>query len=406
MMMRYAKVLPDGTFVKPKSDKLVYLTMVDVRANLIEKFAVSMAKAAAITTRFSAARMQGRTPDSKGEFQVLDYQNQQHALFPFIAISYAAKFAARDMMTRYNAALEIVQSGNADFGAKLAALHAVSSGLKAWLAEKVSDGIESCRRLCGGHGFTQSSSLAHIFAEIVGANTFEGTLDVLVQQHARYLLKTMAGAKTLDISEPATQFLHKVKTYANPKLRCTVQTPEAFGDLKLLLEAFEVRAGRVLLALATKMKVTNNDGNACMVLMTRVSTAHTELMLMEALVNGISAIPAGKERQATADMCSLLGTWLIAKSLGDFRQHDYLTSQQADLVREQVVRLLPIIRKNCVLLTDAWDFSDFELNSTIGRYDGDIYRALVKRAADEPLNKTQVPEGYEAYLKPLIQSGL
>ncbi|RLN96438.1 hypothetical protein BBJ28_00016676 [Nothophytophthora sp. Chile5] len=406
MMMRYAKVLPDGTFVKPKSDKLVYLTMVHVRANLVESFALSMARATAVTTRFSAARIQGRTPDNKGEFQVLDYQNQQHALFPFIAISYAAKFASRDMMARHNNAVEIVQSGNAAFGAKLAALHAVSSGLKAWLAEKVSDGIESCRRLCGGHGFTQSGNLAHMFAEIVGANTFEGTFDVLVQQHARYLLKVAASSSALDGGEPATRFLSKMATYASPKIRCQARTPDAFGDVKLLVEAFEVRTTRILLALAAQMKATKNDGSACMVLMTRVSTAHAELMLLDAFVRGVTNLPAGPEQRAVANLCALFGAWLVTKSLGDFRQHDYLSSEQAELVRAQVVRLLPIVRKNCVLLTDAWDFSDFELNSTIGRYDGDIYRALVRRAADEPLNKTQVPEGYELYLKPLIQSDL
>ncbi|GMF12628.1 unnamed protein product [Phytophthora lilii] len=406
MMMRYAKVLPDGTFVKPKSDKLVYLTMVHVRANLVENFALTMAKAATITTRFSAARIQGRTPDNKGEFQVLDYQNQQHKLFPFIAISYAAKFAARDMMARHDAAVEIVKSGNGDFAAKLATLHAVSSGLKAWLAEKVSDGVESCRRLCGGHGFTQSGNLAHLFNEIVGANTFEGTFDVLVQQHARYLLKALSGAKTLDDSEPATRFLAKFKVLCDPKLRCSGPASEAFGDLNLLVEAFEVRAARVLLALAKQMKATNNDGNACMVLMSRVSTAHAELMLLEALANGVSSFPPGREQHSVAQLCSLFGAWLVTQSIGDFRQHDYLSSSQVDLVRDQLVCLLPIVRKNCVLLTDAWDFSDFELGSTIGRYDGDIYRALMKRAADEPLNKTQVPDGYEKYLKPLIQSDL
>ncbi|ETL98868.1 hypothetical protein L917_04136 [Phytophthora nicotianae] len=406
MMMRYAKVLPDGTFVKPKSDKLVYLTMVHVRASLVENFALTMAKATAITTRFSAARIQGRTPDNKGEFQVLDYQNQQYKLFPFIAIAYAAKFAARDMMARHDAAVEIVKSGDAGFGAKLATLHAVSSGLKAWLAEKVSDGVESCRRLCGGHGFTQSGNLTHIFNEIVGANTFEGTFDVLVQQHARYLLKVLAAVESLDENEPATRFLAKVKTYSNPKLRFSGQTSQDFNDLNLLVEAFEVRATRILLRLARQMKATKNNGNACMVLMSRVSNAHAELMLLEALVNGVSMIPAGPEHQSMAQLGSLFGVWLITKSLGDFRQHDYFSSQQVDLVREQIVRLLPVVRKNCVLLTDAWDFSDFELGSTIGRYDGDIYRALVKRAADEPLNKTEVPEGYEKYLKPLIQSDL
>ncbi|POM80450.1 Acyl-CoA dehydrogenase/oxidase, partial [Phytophthora palmivora] len=360
MMMRYAKVLPDGAFVKPKSDKLVYLTMVRVRTTLVESFALTMAKAAAITTRFSAARTQGRTPDNKGEFQVLDYQNQQHKLFPFIAMSYAAKCAAQDMMERHDAAVEIVNSGNAGFGAKLAVLHVVSSGLKAWLAEKLSDG---------------SSNLAHIFNEIVGANTFEGTFDVLVQQHARYMLKTLAGVKTLHNNEPATRFFATIKTYADPKLRCSAQTAEDFGDLSMLVEAFEVRCTRILLTLANQMKATKNNGNECMILMSRVSNAHAELMLLEALANGISTIPAGPEQRTVIQLCSLFGR----------------TS-------------LPIVRKNCVLLTDAWDFSDFELGSTIGRYDGDIYRALVKRAADEPLNKTRVPEGYEKYLKPLIRS--
>ncbi|RLN89526.1 hypothetical protein BBJ28_00013004, partial [Nothophytophthora sp. Chile5] len=368
MMMRYTKVLADGTFVKPKSDKLVYLTMVQVRAYLIRSMGATLGAASTITSRFSAARMQGRTPDNKGEFQVLDYQNQQHALFPFIAISYASHFAGVSIGEMHDSAVDTITSGSATFGAKLAELHAVSSGLKAWLAEKVGDGIESCRRLCGGHGFTQSSNLAHMFAEIVGANTFEGTFDVLVQQHARYLLKVLA---SLPSNETSTSFLNNAKLHANVTSRCKAHTPEDFGSFALLLEAFQIRATRIILSLAKQMKATKNDGNACMVLMTRASTAHAELMLLDAFVRGVANLPAGPEQRAVANLCALFGAWLITKSLGDFRQHDYLSSEQAELVRAQVVRLLPIVRKNCVLLTDAWDFTDFELNSTIGRYDGD-----------------------------------
>jgi len=403
MMMRYAKVLPDGTFVKPKSDKLVYLTMVQVRAYLIKSFGRSMGVATTITARFSAARMQGRTPDNKGEFQVLDYQNQQNALFPYISISYAAHFAGVKIVEMHDTALDIIKNGKGSFAAKLAELHAVSSGLKAWLAEQVSNGIENCRRLCGGHGFTQSSNLAHLFAEVVGANTFEGTFDVLIQQHARYLLKTLVSPAA---QESSTQFLQHIKKFVNPSLRCSATSTGSFSDFGLLLEAFQVRAARVLLSLAKEMQATKNDGNACMVYMTRASIAHAELMLLDAFISGVSSLPAGSERKALSDLCALFGAWMINKSLGDFREDNYLSSEQADLVRKQIVALLPVVRKNAVLLTDAWDFTDFELNSTIGRYDGDIYRALVRRAADEPLNKSQVPEGYEQYLKPLIQSGL
>ncbi|KAF4318000.1 hypothetical protein BBO99_00007342 [Phytophthora kernoviae] len=406
MMMRYAKVLPDGTFVKPKSDKLVYLTMVQIRAYLILSLGQGMGMATTITTRFSAARVQGRKAPgaTKGEFQVLDYQNQQFALFPYIAISYAGFFAGTNLVAMHDSALEIVKSGDPSFGSKLADLHAVCSGLKAWLANHVSDGIENCRRLCGGHGFTHSSNLGHLFNETVGCCTYEGTFDVLVNQHGRYLLKAVLGGKNLPGSP--TAFLANAKAHAKPSLRCKAQRPEDFADLQLLLEAFRVRASRCVLALAADMKTNNNDFNACMVQMTRASTAHAELLLLESFVEGLNSIPAGKERDAVTHLCELFGAWLITKTLGDFREDEYLSSKQVAMVRRKLVSLLPIVRKNCVLLTDAWDFTDFELNSTIGRYDGDIYRALVRRAADEPLNKTQVPECYEAYLKPLLESTL
>ncbi|KAG7387244.1 hypothetical protein PHYPSEUDO_014529 [Phytophthora pseudosyringae] len=403
MMMRYAKVLPDGSFVEPRSDKLVYLTMVQVRATLVKTLGERLAAASTITARFSAARIQGRKPSQKGEFQVLDYQNQQHALFPLIAITYASQFAGSAVVAMHDSALESIKSGDEGFAAKLAELHAVSSGLKAWISEKAAEGVEICRRLCGGHGFSQSSNLGHLFAEIAGANTFEGTADVLVQQHARYLLKVLA---SLPSNAESTTFLNSLKAYADINLRCEAQASEHFSSFDLLLEAFRVRATRSLLSLAASMEATKNDSNACMILMTHVSIAHTELMLLEAFVRGIENLPPGAEKQALGSLCALFGAWLVTKSIGDFRHAEYLSSTQVQLVREQVVRLLPVVRKNCVLLTDAWDFSDFELNSTIGGYDGDIYRAIVKRVGDEPLNQTEVAAGYDKYVKPLIQASL
>ncbi|KAE9086571.1 Peroxisomal acyl-coenzyme A oxidase 1 [Phytophthora fragariae] len=400
MLMRYAKVLPDGSFVQPKSDKLVYLTMVQVRAGLIKALGERLAAATTITTRFSAARIQGRKPNGKREFQVLDYQNQQHALFPLIAIAYASQFAGSVVLKMHDTALKSITSGSSGFGAKLAELHAVSSGLKAWISDKATEGVEICRRLCGGHGFSQSSNLGHLFAEIAGSNTFEGTSDVLVQQHARYLLASLPSPAA------STQFLNDAKKFNDNELRCNAKKSEDFGNFSVLLEAFRVRATRSLVSLAELMKSTKNDCNACMILMTKSSIAHTELILLENFVLAVEKLFSGPEKQALSDLASLLGVWLITKSLGDFRQHDYLSSSQVDLVFKQLMRLLPIIRKNCVLLTDAWDFTDFELNSTIGPYDGDIYRALVKRVGDEPLNQSEVTVGYDEYLKPLLQSGL
>ncbi|KAG6614756.1 Peroxisomal acyl-coenzyme A oxidase 1 [Phytophthora cinnamomi] len=391
---KFAKVLPDGTFIKPKSSKLVYLTMTQGRNEKV------------------AAQGSEGLP---AEFQVLDYQNQQHALLPLIALAYAANFAGRAMTTLHDDALTLVKTGHGAFDSQVAEVHAVSSGLKALLADRVNDGIEQCRRLCGGSGFLQSSNLPHLFAENVGACTFEGTFDVLVQQHARYLLKAHArlrhsrnsnGEIEASDDETPTSFLRYTDLYANPRVRCNAHRAADFGNFHVLTDAFEVRAARSIRRLADAMAGSNKDRNTCMLLMTAVSTHHAELMLLKSFISGVYSLPSGKTKAAVAQLCQLFGASLLVKGLGDFRQQDYLSSAQGEMVHKQLQELLPPVRRNAVRLTDSWDFTDFELNSAIGGYDGDIYRALVEQTKREPLNAAEVPKGYEKYLRPLLHSSL
>ncbi|CAH0482463.1 unnamed protein product [Peronospora belbahrii] len=424
MLMRYAKVLANGTYVKPKNSKLVYLTMTQVRAYLILKLSFALGAATTITTRFSAVRVQGqnvKTPnrdtdqtdvDLSDERQVLDYQNQQYVLLPLIALAFAANFAGREITSLHDDVLMLVKKGSGYFAARVAEVHAVSSGLKALLADRVNDGIEQCRRLCGGFGFLQSSNLAHLFAENVGACTFEGTSDVLVQQHARYLSKMHARlSRPSEVNEDAesddsTSFLRYCDVYVNPHLRCHARRAEDFGSFDLLADAFVVRAARSIQHLTEAIAASSKDESSYMLIMTIASTHHAELMLLKSFVSGVHTLPSGKTKAAVTQLCQLFGASLLVKGMGDFRQHNYLSCAQGDMVHQQLQKLMACVRRNAVRLTDAWDFSDFELNSTIGRYDGDIYRALVEKTKHEPLNLLQVPRGYNKYLRPLFQSGL
>lgn len=67
-------------------------------------------------------------------------------------------------------------------------------------------------------------------------------------------------------------------------------------------------------------------------------------------------------------------------------------------------RLLAEIRPQAVSLVDAWDFSDNELRSVLGRQDGHVYENLFAWAQQSELNKTQVLPTFEKYLKPMMQS--
>ncbi|EEY69652.1 acyl-CoA dehydrogenase/oxidase [Phytophthora infestans T30-4] len=111
MLMKYAKVRKDGTFIKPKNSKLVYLTMTQVRAYLILKLSFVLGAATTITTRFSAARVQGKkvtsSDDMIKEYQVLDYQNQQHVLLPLLSLAYAANFAGRAITALHDDTLDL-----------------------------------------------------------------------------------------------------------------------------------------------------------------------------------------------------------------------------------------------------------------------------------------------------------
>ena len=86
--------------------------------------------------------------------------------------------------------------------------------------------------------------------------------------------------------------------------------------------------------------------------------------------------------------------------------HRYLNRRQLTFVREQVRALLSVIRPNAVALVDAWSFHDYELNSALGRYDGDVYNALYEWAKRNPVNKKHTGRGYEEYLKPKFTSNL
>lgn len=52
------QVKPDGTYVKPVSNKLTYGTMVFIRSFLVGEAARSLAKACTIAIRYSAVRHQ------------------------------------------------------------------------------------------------------------------------------------------------------------------------------------------------------------------------------------------------------------------------------------------------------------------------------------------------------------
>lgn len=180
-----------------------------------------------------------------------------------------------------------------------------------------------------------------------------------------------------------------------------------------LVAAFEHRAARQIGAAAQVVGGRMQKGedfkaafDSHTVDLLQASKAHCAYILVFNFFKAIEAIPASaKFRPVLSALCSLFALHEMEKAMGDFLEDGYVTARQAGFVRSQSRELLKVIRPNAVALVDGLNFSDYSLNSSLGRYDGNVYQDMYKRAQSEPLNAT--PEGPAwDILKTVVPHGL
>ena len=187
LCMRFASLARDGRYQPSPHAKLSYGTMVFVRSWIVIEASRYLARAITIAIRYSAVRLQfpkelselseseRRAQGGKKareEEQVLNYQTQQHQLFPLLATAFAFHFTGAWMKKLYYKNLHNLSQGDVSL---LKEVHVNSSGLKALTTAVTSDAIEVCRKCCGGHGYSRFSGLIDLYGNYVPACTYEGT---------------------------------------------------------------------------------------------------------------------------------------------------------------------------------------------------------------------------------------
>lgn len=406
MLMKYAKVEPDGTYVKPPSSKLTYGTMVFIRSLIVGSSGSALAKACTIAIRYSAVRHQSEIRSGEPEPQILDYQTQQYKLFPLLATAYAFSFVGQYMSDTYHRITGDINTG--DFS-QLPELHALSAGLKAFTTWTANAGIEVCRMSCGGHGYSRSSGLPDIYVEFTPTCTYEGENTVMMLQTARYLLKSYKQAK-------AGQRLSGIVSYLNEMEQRQVQAHPAsarptvvdISDLANLVESYKIRAA-MLVELAAKSiqqelqkrRSQEDAWNNSAIDLVRASDAHCHFVVVKLFTDKLSEIRDTAIHSVLSNLALLYALHGIAHNSGDFLQAGLLTVPQMLQISVRIKELLCELRPNAVALVDAFDFPDKKLHSVLGRYDGNVYENMFEWARRSPLNATEVHESFHKYLKPL-----
>jgi len=254
----------------------------------------------------------------------------------------------------------------------------------------------------GGHGYSAFAGVGRLYAEHLPSATYEGDNFVLDQQVVRAALKVHQEAvsrKTSDLSSlsPFSSYLRLLQPGTTPPS----YDVETWQNCRSIVLPLEWRAALLVAARARSSSEVYSDQ--------RVSRAVSDAFVSTQIGKMVLSMPLQSSDQAI--VVNLLTLYLICtveSGLVDFLSLGLLSSKPGGpdptssirLAFSHVCRdLLP----DAIALSDAFGLSDWELDSSLGVYDGRVYDALWAKAQSEPLNASEVPNGYTEFIKPILQ---
>ncbi|KAL6861361.1 hypothetical protein ACP4OV_017061 [Aristida adscensionis] len=424
MLMRLSQVTRGGKYVHSDVPKqLLYGTMVFVRQTIVADASKALSRAVCIAVRYSAVRKQFGSQDGGPETQVLNYRTQQSRLFPLLASAYAFRFVGDWLKWLYT---DVTQKLEAKDFSTLQEAHACTAGLKAVTTSVTADAIEECRKLCGGHGYLNSSGLPELFAVYVPACTYEGDNVVLLLQVARILMKAVS--QLASGKQPVGTMAYMGKVQYLMQCKSAVNTEDISASMMEIIhlswlstaedwlnpvaiqEAFEARALRMAVNCAQNISQATSQEDGFYERspdLLEAAVAHIQLIIVTKFIEKLQQdIPGHGVLEQLQNLCNIYALHLLHKHLGDFLATGCITPKQGALANEQLGKLYAQVRPNAVALVDAFNYTDHYLGSVLGRYDGNVYPALYEEAWKDPLNETVVPDGYHEYLRPLLKQQL
>lgn len=361
-----------------------------------------MARGVTIAIRYCSVRRQFQDKDASadtvGETQVLDYTMVSYRLLTLLAQTFALHFTGKLMMEMYqngqNAISETASPKDIKKAtAMMADLHATSCGLKSLASTTAADGLEQARKACGGHGYSSFSGIGPFYADYLPNVTWEGDNYMLTQQVAQYLLKS---ARSVVAGEEPTNDTTRILAYYQSRADIGAAF-DVLGSDEELVQAFAWRASYLTFEAYRQRDVLKQPWNDLLVNFYRLSKAHSQYIIVKNFYDALSADKAKAELDATTldvmwKLFRLYALHTLESEASEFYMSAAVTVRQIQLARSTaVMQLLKDIRPHAVRLVDAWDFPDFQLDSSLGKQDGDVYQDMFRRASeDNPLNSITV----------------
>lgn len=366
------------------------------RSVIVMNARLVLARAVTVAVRYLAIRRQFRDRDegrdNEPETAVLDYSTVQIRVLTLLATTFALHYGGEAMRELY----ERTRSVNALDGdkAQLAELHSTSAGLKSLATDLAANGIETCRRAMGGHGFGGGTGLVQLNADYLSKPTVEGDNWMITQQAARYLLGRVESVLFPSAGSSSSPIDVSLRDYHTRQ-----SSPPCMKDLsdEKIAAAFEWRVSYLAFRAHEARYGKKRPSNAMLIELYKLSRSYSQSMLVNNFYEALqdSNISSTQTKEVLRDLYRLFALYTMDNEAREFQRSGAVAEETLDSLPEQVLQLMQRIRPHAVTLVDSFAIPDYLLDSALGRFDGKVYEDLFHRAhVLNPLNKVTFNPDY------------
>jgi acyl-CoA oxidase len=394
MLTRFSKINEWGDYeiLDPNSIKILYLSLVRARILIPIDCWFPLSCALTIAIRYSVTRRQFTDPENPGqEKKIIDYQIQQFKLFRELSKLYAFVFAKvyiSDLYRRTEIALDKGESSLLVFAHFIVCLYKVYS------ASTVLEGIEQCRRSCGGHGYMMLSGIPAIYNAFVPKVTYDGDNNILALQAIKYLISLynkkppeeiafIYGPKIVPEGEPLSlefqqQCFQAIAQYKVNRLKARFQDLHKKYNKKKIWNDL--------------LQIEGIDASES------VFYSHIHNIYCQ----NIPKVKPGLNQQAIEKLRLVYASNALEKYFAILEVIG-VSPNSLDIIKQASIQALAFIRIHALGLIEAFEISDLSLHSVIGSKDGEIYSKMLETSKyKNPINKNKVFSGIQDFLSPRL----
>ena len=384
MLQKFCTVSRDGEVTLPPLEQLSYTALLDGRVQMVMDSFKMSARFATIALRYAVGRRQFKSAAQADgtETQLLNYPLHQRRLLPWLAQAYVFSAGAWKMdhtlMRVLDELDEAVEKNNMkaimrsiDELKSVFIDSAANKSTSTWLT---ADLIDQCRQSCGGHGYSSYNGFGKAFNDWVVQCTWEGDNSVLAMSVGKPLIKAVK--EVLQKNKKQTwslAFLNDAKKYDNKNVFITSAADVV--DMSKMVKAIEVLITRIAIQAMHVVAENNNSYDSVGAASLAISKLKAHYYMLQEY---LARMASNEYKELTPYLQKLGQLYVTANVLEKFSGEfvgNYVVSPEVlnEVTNRTIPQICRDIRPDVIALTDSFQFSDFIINSAIGKHDGNIY---------------------------------